>query len=79
MLAAGQALSWLGDGFQSVALAVAVVLSGGGASGLGLRRVLLAAALAPLSVTGTRALQRQFPLPVTSANAVTAKAANSAG
>ena len=45
----------------------------------GLRRVLLAAALAPLSVTGTRALQRQFPLPVTSAHAVTAKAANSAG
>ena len=41
--------------------------------------VLLAAALAPLSVTGTRALQRPFPLPVISAHAVTAEAANSAG
>lgn len=36
MLLAGQALSWLGNGFQTVALAVAVVLHGGGASALGL-------------------------------------------
>ena len=36
LLAAGQALSWLGNRFQTVALAVAVVLSGGGASQLGL-------------------------------------------
>jgi MFS family permease len=36
LLAAGQAFSWLGDGFQTVALAVAVVVSGGGVSGLGL-------------------------------------------
>ncbi|MDQ1702559.1 MAG: hypothetical protein QOF57_1811 [Frankiaceae bacterium] len=36
LLAAGQALSWLGNGFQVVALAVAVVLSGGGAGALGL-------------------------------------------
>lgn len=36
LLATGQALSWLGDGFQTVALAVAVVVAGGGASGLGL-------------------------------------------
>jgi MFS family permease len=35
LLAAGQAFSWLGDGFQTVALAVAVVVSGGGAGGLG--------------------------------------------
>jgi MFS family permease len=42
MLAAGQALSWLGNGFQTVALAVAVVLSGGGAGDLG---VVLASAM----------------------------------
>jgi MFS family permease len=36
LLAAGQALSWLGTGFQTVALAVAVVLSGGGPGQLGL-------------------------------------------
>ena len=36
LLLAGQALSWLGNGFQTVALAVAVVLQGGGASALGL-------------------------------------------
>jgi len=36
MLAAGQALSWLGNGFQTVALAVAVVLNGGGAGDLGI-------------------------------------------
>ncbi|MGN6245358.1 MAG: MFS transporter [Motilibacteraceae bacterium] len=34
-LASGQALSWLGNGFQTVALATAVVLSGGGPGQLG--------------------------------------------
>ncbi|WP_229073807.1 MFS transporter [Actinoplanes sp. DH11] len=36
LLATGQALSWLGNGFQTVALAVAVVTTGGGARDLGL-------------------------------------------
>ncbi|MEU4691125.1 MFS transporter [Actinoplanes sp. NPDC023714] len=36
LLATGQALSWLGNGFQTVALAVAVVTTGGGAGDLGL-------------------------------------------
>ena len=36
MLAAGQTLSWLGNGFQTVALAVAVVGGGGGPGDLGL-------------------------------------------
>ncbi len=36
LLVAGQALSWLGNGFQTVALAVAVVLTGGGPGDLGL-------------------------------------------
>ncbi|MEV6348823.1 MFS transporter [Actinoplanes sp. NPDC051851] len=36
LLAAGQTLSWLGNGFQTVALAVAVVTAGGGAGDLGL-------------------------------------------
>ena len=36
LLAAGQALSWLGNGFQTVALAAAVLLTGGGAGDLGL-------------------------------------------
>ncbi|MBM2615177.1 MFS transporter [Actinoplanes sp. LDG1-06] len=36
LLAAGQTLSWVGNGFQTVALAVAVVLAGGGAGDLGL-------------------------------------------
>lgn len=35
LLAAGQALSWLGNGFQTVALAVAVVVNGGGPGDLG--------------------------------------------
>lgn len=35
LLAAGQALSWLGNGFQTVALGVAVVLQGGGPGELG--------------------------------------------
>ena len=36
LLATGQALSWLGNGFQTVALAVAVLSVGGGAGDLGL-------------------------------------------
>ena len=36
LLAAGQTLSWIGNGFQTVALAVAVVTAGGGAGDLGL-------------------------------------------
>jgi MFS family permease len=36
LLAVGQALSWIGNGFQTVALAVAVVTGGGGARDLGL-------------------------------------------
>lgn len=36
LLLAGQALSWLGNGFQTVAIAVAVLLSGGGPGDLGL-------------------------------------------
>jgi MFS family permease len=36
MLASGQGLSWLGNGFQTVALAFAVVHGGGGAGELGL-------------------------------------------
>ncbi|WIM98061.1 MFS transporter [Actinoplanes oblitus] len=36
LLASGQTLSWLGNGFQTVALAVAVVTHGGGAGHLGL-------------------------------------------
>jgi MFS family permease len=36
LLATGQTLSWLGSGFQTVALAVAVVTHGGGADDLGL-------------------------------------------
>ncbi|MGN6330644.1 MAG: MFS transporter [Motilibacteraceae bacterium] len=35
LLACGQALSWLGNGFQTVALATAVVLAGGGPGQLG--------------------------------------------
>jgi MFS family permease len=36
LLATGQTLSWVGNGFQTVALAVAVVTAGGGAGDLGL-------------------------------------------
>ncbi|MEV6844539.1 MFS transporter [Actinoplanes sp. NPDC051411] len=36
LLATGQTLSWVGNGFQTVALAVAVVQAGGGAGDLGL-------------------------------------------
>ncbi|WP_306208305.1 MFS transporter [Actinoplanes sp. RD1] len=36
LLASGMTLSWLGNGFQTVALAVAVLVAGGGAGDLGL-------------------------------------------
>ena len=36
LLAAGMTLSWLGGGFQTVALAVAIIVAGGGAGDLGL-------------------------------------------
>lgn len=49
MLAAGQALSWLGNGFQTVALAVAVVQSGRGAGALGV--VLACSMLARVACT----------------------------
>jgi MFS family permease len=49
LLAAGQSLSWLGNGFQTVALAVAVVLTRGGAGDLGL--VMAASVLALLAGT----------------------------
>lgn len=49
LLAAGQALSWLGDGFQTVALAVAIVLTGGGPGDLGL--VMATSVLAMLAGT----------------------------
>jgi MFS family permease len=49
LLASGQALSWLGNGFQSVALAVAVVVTGGGPGDLGL--VMASSVLALLAGT----------------------------
>jgi MFS family permease len=49
LLAIGQSLSWLGNGFQTVALAAAIVLGGGGPSDLGL--VLASSVLAMLGCT----------------------------
>ncbi|NUR71769.1 MAG: MFS transporter [Hamadaea sp.] len=49
LLAIGQGLSWLGNGFQTVALAVAILLAGGGASDLGL--VMAASIVAMLAGT----------------------------
>ena len=49
LLAAGQTLSWLGNGFQTVALATAVVLTGGGPGDLGL--VMACSVLAMLAGT----------------------------
>ncbi|NUO61161.1 MAG: MFS transporter [Hamadaea sp.] len=49
MLALGQGLSWLGNGFQTVALAVAILLAGGGAGDLGL--VMAASVVAMLAGT----------------------------
>jgi MFS family permease len=49
LLATGMTLSWLGNGFQTVALAVAVITGGGGAGDLGL--VMAAAVLAMLACT----------------------------
>ena len=49
LLATGQTLSWVGNGFQTVALAVAVVQAGGGARDLGL--VMAASVVAMLAGT----------------------------
>jgi MFS family permease len=49
LLATGMSLSWLGNGFQTVALAVAVLAAGGGAGGLGL--VLATSIIAMLACT----------------------------
>ncbi len=49
LLAAGQVMSWLGNGFQTIALAVAVVLTGGGPGDLGL--VMACSVLAMLAGT----------------------------
>jgi MFS family permease len=49
LLAGGQALSWLGNGFQTVALAVAVVTTGNGPGALGL--VMASSVLATLAGT----------------------------
>jgi MFS family permease len=49
LLATGMSLSWLGNGFQTVALGVAVLLAGGGAGDLGL--VMAASVVAMLLCT----------------------------
>ncbi|MFI5936507.1 MFS transporter [Actinoplanes sp. NPDC051494] len=49
LLATGMSLSWFGNGFQTVALAVAVLLAGGGAGDLGL--VMGSSVLAMLACT----------------------------
>ena len=49
LLATGMSLSWLGNGFQTVALAVAVLVAGGGAGDLGL--VMAVSILAMLACT----------------------------
>jgi MFS family permease len=49
LLAIGQSLSWLGNGFQIVALAAAIILSGGGAGDLGI--VLASSIVAMLGCT----------------------------
>ena len=49
LLAAGQTLSWIGNGFQTVALAVAVLQAGGGPSDLGL--VMASSIIARLACT----------------------------
>jgi predicted MFS family arabinose efflux permease len=49
LLAAGMTLSWLGGGFQTVALAVAVIVAGGGARDLGL--VMASSVVAMLACT----------------------------
>jgi MFS family permease len=52
LLAAGQTLSWVGNGFQTVALAVAVVRTGGGAGDLGLVMACSVLALLACSLFG---------------------------
>ncbi|GAA2540063.1 MFS transporter [Winogradskya consettensis] len=49
LLATGMSLSWLGNGFQTIALAVAVLISGGSAGDLGL--VMACSVLAMLACT----------------------------
>ncbi|WP_030443418.1 MFS transporter [Actinoplanes subtropicus] len=52
LLAGGQTLSWIGNGFQNVALAVAVVRAGGGAGDLGIVMACSVAALLVCSLFG---------------------------
>ena len=52
LLAAGQTLSWIGNGFQTVALAVAIVRAGGGAGDLGIVMACSFTALLACSLVG---------------------------
>jgi MFS family permease len=52
LLAAGQTLSWIGNGFQTVALAIAVVKAGGGAGDLGIVMACSFTALLACSLVG---------------------------
>jgi len=52
LLATGQTLSWIGNGFQTVALAVAIVRAGGGAGDLGIVMACSFAALLACSLFG---------------------------
>ena len=52
LLAAGQTLSWIGNGFQTVALAVAIVRAGGGAGDLGIVMACSVTALLACSLFG---------------------------
>jgi MFS family permease len=52
LLATGQTLSWIGNGFQTVALAVAVVRAGGGAGDLGLVMACSVTAMLACSLIG---------------------------
>ncbi|WP_433302513.1 MFS transporter [Actinoplanes sp. CA-030573] len=52
LLATGQTLSWIGNGFQTVALAVAVVRAGGGAGDLGIVMACSFTALLACSLVG---------------------------
>ncbi|MEV4512224.1 MFS transporter [Dactylosporangium sp. NPDC049525] len=52
LLATGQTLSWIGNGFQTVALAVAVIRAGGGARDLGLVMACSVAAMLACTLFG---------------------------
>jgi MFS family permease len=52
LLATGQTLSWIGNGFQTVALAVAIVQAGGGAGDLGIVMACSFTALLACSLLG---------------------------